>query len=44
VANSDIGGEESEVVNLRRKTKHFKRKMRASQRLIDGENATGPGC
>jgi hypothetical protein len=41
VAHSDDSGEESEVVELRKKAKQFKRKMRASQRWVDGENATG---
>jgi hypothetical protein len=40
VAHSDDSGEESEVVNMRKKAKQFKRKMRASQRWVEGENAT----
>jgi hypothetical protein len=41
VPHSDDSGEESEVVDLRKKAKQFKTKTRASQRWIDGENATG---
>jgi hypothetical protein len=41
VPHSDDSGEESEVVDLRKKAKQFKTKMRASQRWVDGENATG---
>ena len=41
VPHSDDSGEESEVVDLRRKAKQFKNKMRASQRWVEGENATG---
>jgi alpha-galactosidase len=41
VAHSDDSGEESEVMQLRKKAKQFKRKIRASQRWVEGENATG---
>ena len=41
VPHSDDSGEESEVVDLRRKAKQFKNKMRASQRWVQGQNATG---
>jgi hypothetical protein len=42
VPHSDDSGEESEVVNLRSKAKQFRRKMRASHRWIDSEDANGP--
>jgi alpha-galactosidase len=41
VPHTDDSGEESEVVQLRKKAKQFKRKIRASQRWVEGENATG---
>ena len=41
VPHSDDSGEESEVVELREKAKQFKKKIRASQRWVEGENATG---
>ncbi|KAK1631024.1 hypothetical protein QYE76_005339 [Lolium multiflorum] len=41
VAHSDDSGEESEVLDMRKKAKQFKSKMRASHRWVEGENATG---
>jgi hypothetical protein len=41
VAHSDDSGEESEVLDMRKKAKQFKRKMRASHIWVEGKNATG---